>query len=143
MRNSATLPQTCFWLLLLFFVGFRTDAAQAPAPAQEATALPKSLFMDDVSVGKDPFFPRSTRRGPQLKEVIAIVENTPDLLLKGVSGTSSRRLAIINNRTFEVGEEGELKAKGQSVRVKCIEIKDKSVLVRINGIDRELLLSPR
>jgi hypothetical protein len=144
MRNSATLPKACFWLLILLSFVFRIEAAQSPASAQEAAVIPKSLFIDDVTVGKDPFFPRSTRRGPQIKEVVAAaIETTPDLLLKGVSGTSTRRLAIINNRTFEVGEEGEIRIKGQSVRVKCMEIKDKSVQVKINGVDRELLLAPR
>jgi hypothetical protein len=143
MRNSVKLLQACYCVLLLSVSGFRADAAQPSIPTQEAVALPKSVFVDDVAVGKDPFFPRSTRRGPQVKEVVTSIESTPDLQLKGVSGTATRRLAIINNKTFEVGEEGEIKLKGQSVRVKCVEIKDKSVLVKINGTDREIFLSPR
>jgi hypothetical protein len=143
MRDSTTSPKACFWLLILLSFGLRIEAAQSPALAHEGAVIPKSVFIDDVAVGKDPFFPRSTRRGPEIKEVVAAIENTPDLLLKGVSGTINRRLAIINDRTFEVGEEGDLKAKGQRIRVKCLEIKDKSVLIKINGVDRELLLTPR
>lgn len=142
MRSRFHLIQAGLWTLIIFVAVAAARAAQLPAPAVEPDAIPKSIFMDDVNVGKDPFFPRSTRRGPQIKDV-PIMETIQDLLLKGVSGSATRRLAIINNKTFEVGEEGELKIQGQTVRVKCVEIKDKSVLIRINGSNRELFLSPR
>lgn len=142
MQRSFYLVGAGFWVLMFVFTGFGARAAQPAAPAPEPSPVPQSVFVDDANVGKDPFFPRSTRRGAQLKTV-ALVEAVPDLLLKGVSGTAARRLAIINNRTFEVGEESELKSNGQSVRVKCVEIKDKSVTVQINGVSRELFLSPR
>jgi hypothetical protein len=152
MRSNLHLIRAALWILMVVFSGFGTRAAQpaspapVPAPAAEPAldlvTIPKSVFADDPQVGKDPFFPRSTRRAPQVQNV-PVVETIPDLLLKGVSGTFTKRLAIINNRTFEVGEEGELKSNGQTVRVKCVEIKDKSVVIRINGSNRELFLSPR
>lgn len=143
MRSSFQLVHAGFWLLLAFFATFAAQAAQVPAPVTEPLPFPKSTFVDDVNVGKDPFFPLSTRRGQQKVKDTPVVEAIPDILLKGVSGTAGRRLAIINNKTFEVGEQGELKSKGQSVLIKCVEIKDKSVLIRVNGLERELFLSPR
>lgn len=143
MRRSSQLIQTGFWPLLVLFASFRLQAAQVPPPVSEPVPLPKSVFVDDANMGKDPFFPLSTRRGPQKVKDVPVIDTIPDIALKGVSGAVTRRLAIINNKTFEVGEEGELKSKGQNVRIKCVEIKEKSVVVRINGLERELFLSPR
>ncbi len=66
-----------------------------------------------------------------------------DLDLKGISGAANRRLAIINNRTFEAGEEGEVASSSGHVRLTCKEIKDDSVRVIVNGQERTLRLRPR
>jgi len=125
--------------------------AAQPAPATGATAATgefrfvKSTFVNTAGVGKDPFFPRSTRRG-------AAVTTTPEvetganfgfLSLKGISGSKNRRLAIINNRTFEPGEEGELRVNGRIVRVRCVEIREDGVTVSINGQSQNLFLGPK
>jgi len=60
--------------------------------------------------------------------------------LKGISGAVNRRLAIINNRTFAVGEEEELAVNSGRVRVVCKEITDDSVRVLVNGQERTLRL---
>jgi hypothetical protein len=65
-----------------------------------------------------------------------------DLQLKGISGAASHRLAIINNRTFATGEEGEVSSNMGVVRITCQEIKDDFVRVLVNGQERTLHLRP-
>jgi len=132
---------------VLLLIAADTRGAQTPQkPSAPATPdyeqhLVKSVFVNTPSVGKDPFFPTSTRRGlvkgPVTQSDLPVV---PLLSLKGISGQKGHRLAIINNRTFEVGEEAELKFGGQSLRVRCVEIRDDGVTVNVNGQNQKLLL---
>jgi hypothetical protein len=141
---------------------FTTRAAQAPpdaaAKAKAATnaapaelELPKSVFIipTNSAEGKDPFFPLSTRLTPPPPVVTPTTTNIApavvqlvQLDLKGISGALNHRLAIINNQTFEVGEEGEVAVNPGRVRVVCKEIKDDSVVVLVNGQERTLHLRP-
>jgi hypothetical protein len=68
-----------------------------------------------------------------------------DIVLKSISGPSTRRLALINNQTLGIGETGKVKAGQKTVTVKCLEIKEKTVIVQIEGIEqpRELGLKPQ
>jgi len=121
--------------------------AAQPAPAPSAMMeiqFTKSVFMNTPGVGKDPFFPTSTRRGaPKTTTVVDVTPVAPLLSLKGISGPRNHRLAIINNKTFETGEEGDVRSGSQIVRVRCIEVKDDGVTVSINGQTQKLLLTPR
>jgi hypothetical protein len=105
---------------------------------------PRSEFVDNVEFGKDPFFPASRRRP-------LILVKTPDnesarptvpdfVVLKGITTFQGRRLAIINNYTVGEGEEFWLKTGGQPIQIKCVEIKDKSAVVSVNGATKEILL---
>ena len=114
------------------------QAAPAPPPAPATNAVVRtvadlSAFHSefDLSAGKDPFFPKS-RRFDAVKgvPVLPIVPIT----LKGISSAKGKRLAIISNRTFEVGEEAELRLNGRTVRVRCLEIRESSALVAIDGM---------
>jgi hypothetical protein len=152
-----TLPLT----VALLGLAFAASAAQAPAAAAgRAKAAPsaapaepepaKSVFNNPANPqqGKDPFFPQSTRRLPAPPQVVSAGTTNPivvvaDLDLKGISGSANRRLAIINNRTFETGEEGEIATSVGHVRLTCKEIKDDSVRVIVNGQERILRLRPR
>jgi hypothetical protein len=121
--------------------------AAAPAPATAPDAGFPSVFVNDPATGKDPFFPRSTRR-PLPKPVVAQpaepVVKAPEfpesVQLKGVSLAAGKKLALIGNVTFAEGESGDVRIDGQVVRVQCIEIKDRSAIVAIKGIKRELQL---
>ena len=121
----------------------QTRAATKSVPAE--AELPKSLFRIPVSPqeGRDPFFPQSTLRKP----VVIATTNAPtaiaELELKGISGGAGHRLAIINNRTFEPGEEGTVLSNVGRVRLICKEINADSVRVNINGQDRILTLRTR
>jgi len=56
----------------------------------------------------------------------------PALKLKMISGTAQRRLATINDETFFAGETHRVSVNNQNLRVQCVEIREKSVLVKIN-----------
>ena len=152
-----TLPLTVALLGLAFAAGAAqspaASAGRAKAPTKAAASdpePPKSVFNNPANPqqGKDPFFPQSTRRLPAPPQVVSHgATNQPvvvaDLELKGISGAANRRLAIINNRTFETGEEGEIASSSGQVRITCQEIKDDSVRVLVNGQERILRLRPR
>ena len=115
--------------------------------------VPRSVFVDDPKTGKDPFFPSTARR---LEKVLGSSGNqTPvpapnknifdRLQLKGILGNSSRRLALINNHTFEVGEQAEVKTLEGKLNVRCWEIRNRSVVVSFVGESqrKELFLNEK
>ena len=53
--------------------------------------------------------------------------------LKILSGTPQRRLATVNNQTFLVGETLRVAVRDTSLRVRCLEIRERSVLVEVQG----------
>jgi|WetSurMetagenome_2_1015567.scaffolds.fasta_scaffold101340_1 thioredoxin-related protein len=55
------------------------------------------------------------------------------LTLKGISGPANRRMALINNQTLGAGEAGRVKLGEGEVQVRCLEIRDKSVVVLVEG----------
>jgi hypothetical protein len=125
-------------------------AGQTPAATNDAAPaepeLPKSLFRIPASPqeGRDPFFPQSALRKPEvIRSPVVAPPAIAELELKGISGTADHRLAIINNRTFEPGEEGTVVSNVGRVRLMCKEIGTNSVRVNINGQDRILTLPVR
>jgi hypothetical protein len=141
MRTKQTvnvLRNAALALAVLVATDFQCAAA-AESRVPSATlkvgtnAIPQSVFIDDER-GRDPFFPNSTRR--QYKP--AVPEANPavgpaSLVLLGLSGPPERRIALINNRNFEVGEENKVRVPGGSSLVKCEEIRERSVVVTIQG----------
>lgn len=124
----------------------RGEAKPAPAPAGTTS---KSVFINDPMFGKDPFFPSSGRRRPQAPTNAVLEVATPpppavpdEIFLKGVNILRDRRLAIVNNYTVAQGEDFELKIKGKTYRVRCVEVKEKSVVIRVDGVNKELPLRP-
>ena len=57
-------------------------------------------------------------------------------MLKGIAGSAGRRMAIINGRPFETGEQAKVKVGQRMVSVRCLEIKEKSAVVLIEGISQ-------
>jgi protein disulfide-isomerase len=55
------------------------------------------------------------------------------LTLKGISGSSNARLALINNQTLGVGESGRVKLGDREVKVRCLAIGENSVTVMVEG----------
>ena len=131
----------------------RTNAPSGSTPAATNALpllppIPQSVFIIPITPqeGKDPFFPRSLRL---FSDVVVKTNLQPaavvavELKLNGISGTADHRLAIINNRTFEIGEEGEVVSNVGRVRIICHDIKPDSVRVLISGEERILRLRPR
>src|SRR5208283_4535836 len=127
-------------IALLLCLAFPCPAAQTKTnlPNRAASAstnalpaqlqIPKSVFIipNTPQEGKDPFFPLSMRIfTPTVvvsTNVNATVAVTIELKLNGISGTADHRLAIINNRTFQAGEEGIVSTTSGRVPVRCLEI---------------------
>lgn len=62
--------------------------------------------------------------------------------LNGINGTTEHRFALINNRTFEKGDQASIKIGEKTVTIQCVEIRESSAVISIEGIDgtRELKL---
>ncbi|MBI3882277.1 MAG: hypothetical protein HY301_19745 [Verrucomicrobia bacterium] len=133
---------------IVFAAVLSLNAAESPVkPAAEEPAapagplgapLPQSVFVDDATSGKDPFYPNSMRRSPVAKITKAGVPvadpNRIQLLtLKGITGPNDRRLALINNLTFVAGETGNVRTAGGLVKIRVLEVGEKSVTVAIEG----------
>jgi hypothetical protein len=120
-------------------------AVNADNKTNAPAARPLAVFKDDLA-GKDPFFPESTRRTAQpvtpgsTKESPAIAANV--FSLKGISRSAVQPLALINNATIAVGELAEVRANGRPIKIRCREIRERSVLIEIDGTGemRELKL---
>jgi len=127
-------------LIALSAVGGRA-AQPAVMPHLDEISSTNSVFVDDVNFGKDPFFPKSIRRVPVI--VTPLVKAIPEselfgqmlgsVVLKGISGRPGKRLALLNNRTEGQGEEAEIKFNTRSYKVRCLEIRDKSVILGVDG----------
>ena len=101
------------------------------------TVIPKSVFVDDANHGKDPFFPNSTRRLEALPRIAVTNTVSPvnvlwdQLFLKGISGTKEQRLALINSATVAEGELAELRVGQHILKLRCREIRERSVLIEL------------
>jgi hypothetical protein len=101
--------------------------------------LPQSSFVipSQPTEGRNPFFPQSIVR--------PIQPITPDrpidpslFILNGIT-SPPRRTAMINGRTFEPGEEGEVRLpSGNKMLIKCEDIRGESVIIIYGGQRREL-----
>ena len=66
--------------------------------------------------------------------LISPAAELPDrLMLKGLLGPKSRRVALINDRALAAGESGKIRLRGTNVTVECVQILDDSVLVHVAG----------
>src|SRR5213594_4113549 len=121
------------WSSLLFLLGGVVHPAETNtnrAPAQ--VTIPQSVFATEGATGKDPFFPNSMRRIK--RDDSGTQRPTRDfsalLKLTGIAG-GVRPSATLNNLTFAVGEEQEVKVEGGKVRTRVLEIREKSVVITI------------
>lgn len=75
----------------------------------------------------------------------AVLTRVPDtLVLRGVSGTGARRLAFVNDQTLEKNEQARVRVGGSNVLVRCLEIRERSVVLRLDGRSEPLeLFLPR
>jgi len=113
-------------------IAAKAPDSAAPATTISAPAIPESVFY--YRAGKDPFFPNrvvTPAPEPTKKEI---------MLLKGITGTPDRRVALINDRTFTKGEAGEIKSGTNTFKIRVVDIKDRSVTIERAGQTNELPL---
>ena len=70
----------------------------------------------------------------------------PDTLeLRGISGRSGRRYALVNNCTVTTGDDARIRVGTTSVNARCLEVTAQSVVLHIEGQRRpiELFLRPK
>jgi hypothetical protein len=107
-------------------------------PPQE---IPLSVFAvpSTPKEGRNPFFPMSVVNPPAEKPKGAPVDYS--FVLNGITPSGPRRTAMINGRTFEPGEMGEVRLpSGGRVNIKCEEIRVDSAIILVDGQRRELRL---
>ena len=63
------------------------------------------------------------------------------LQLKGISGPPQHRFAIINDGTFEPMEKAQVRVGQTNVSLRCLEIREDSVLIQVNGASQTQQLS--
>jgi thioredoxin-related protein len=81
-------------------------------------------------------------RRPGKDSVTAETKGT-ELKLRNITGPRQRRRAVINDHAFSAGETMLIKLPGGAVKVRCVEIRERSVIVTVNGgpARRELKLA--
>jgi len=90
----------------------------------------------------------STRSAAAVTVLPAYLLNAPPavipekLMLRTISGSATKRLAIINDRTFATMELARVRLTRTNVAVRCLEIRTNSVLIRFedSGAKLELFL---
>ena len=138
-KRFPSLRGRCFpaSALATFFLSFLLGgliraAATNTNSAPVKLTIPQSVFVDEAGTGKDPFFPLSTRRTKRVEtgKPLPVRDYSTLLKLTGIAG-GARPIATINNRTFAVGEEQDVPIEGGKVKIRVLEIREKSVLVSV------------
>jgi hypothetical protein len=120
-----------------------TSRAAANIRSVPEVPIPQSLFTlpGQPGEGRNPFFPQSSVRvivPPRLNPQNPV--ETYTFVLNGIT-SPPKRTAMINGRTFEPGEEGEVRLpSGAKMMIKCEEIKAESAIIVVSGQRRELRL---
>jgi hypothetical protein len=127
-------------LILAAAAGFSALGETTP-PTPANTAGQQSVFVqpENPRQGRDPFYPESTR--PYATAVAAHVAPIATLSIRGFSGTAEDRTVIINNHSFAAGDEGDVTTAAGRVHVRCLVIKDNSVIIEADHQRRELSFS--
>jgi hypothetical protein len=107
--------------------------------------IPSSVFVipSRKEDGRDPFFPQSTRLFASQQPVVPTEKNAKPIEVPlTLTGIIPLKLAMVNGRTFEQGEEGEVNANGVRKKIRCIKITSESAIVELlpEGERRELKL---
>lgn len=67
------------------------------------------------------------------KPSVTAETNRAELKLRSITGPKQRRRAVINDRAFSPGETMLMKLPAGAVKVHCVEIRERSVIVTVNG----------
>jgi len=117
----------------------KTGPATTLASADPVTPPPQSVFVIPATPkeGRNPFFPRSKPDASLLPQKTDPIESVA-FVLNGIT-SPPKRTAMINGRTFEPGESGDVKFQsGTKVPIQCLEIRDDAVIILVGTQRREL-----
>jgi hypothetical protein len=124
-----------------FLVMIAAGPVYGAAPTNSIVKAPpvRSVFAvpTNAGEGRDPFFPESSRVF-QLAVINSKTVEISSLAVKGFYRDAKGALVIINNHTFAVGDEGDVKTPGGRVHIRCLEIRSNVVVIDINGQKHEL-----
>jgi hypothetical protein len=134
-----TLLKKLLMVSLAVAAGVPVVLGEPPKAAPAKPALVRSAFVMPASVrdGRDPFFPESTR---PYEDAVA-TKRTVDVnvfSVKGISIVRGHPMAIINNHTFAIGDEGDVITSTGRVHLRCTDIRPGIVVIEVNGSKREL-----
>lgn len=134
--TAVLLPATILWASPL--VAAPTNQSQSAK-----TNSLRSVFIlpANPGEGRDPFFPKSNR---PFETAMTATNNNVEvtaLVVKGISGPLDHRLVIINNHTLAAGDIADVITDQGRIRVHCVEIKSRSVIIEVGGRYHELPLS--
>lgn len=133
-------------LALTLLISTASQAAAATSPASStpppastnqvtaALQIPQSIFVvpNNPREGRNPFFPGAHADLPQQVRPAPSVDGS-SFILNGIT-SPPKRTAMINGRTFEVGEEGEVRVpSGAKELIKCVEIGADSATIEFKG----------
>jgi len=72
----------------------------------------------------------------------ALAPTAPEtLVLKGITWSKTRPMALINNHTFAANEEGNVRLGPSNVLIRCVAIREDSVVVQVVGSNEPRTLS--
>ena len=95
-------------------------------PAVDVQHLERILHLREPAASEpEPAFAFATAAPPRPAPT--------NLVLKGLSGTKTRRFALINDRTFALHEQGKVRLGESNVVLTCQEIRDDAVVVQVAG----------
>ncbi|HEX3855824.1 MAG TPA: tetratricopeptide repeat protein [Verrucomicrobiae bacterium] len=129
---STNLIESYSWLNLLADTGDIVGRV-------EMNNLALKLSSDEILNGKSLAEEMKSGHWPQLDLTHSATSIVP-LVLQGISGPKSNRLAIINNITFAENDTSAFKVNGQIVKVTCLKISDVGVMIKVEGEDEPRLL---
>ena len=136
---NSSISAMAAWLSAGLVMVLPVAAAPVAQPAAPEV-VSRSVFVVPTNPkdGRDPFFPNSTRPYETVSAARPHAGDVSSLVLKGISGPPNHRLVIINNHTFGVGDEENLVTPQGPIHIRCVEIKDRSVVIESGGQRHEL-----
>jgi hypothetical protein len=135
------IKQASLFLLVAGAVMPVMAAPPVAAPVAPMEQVPRSIFNIPASSkeGRDPFFPASLR--PYQSVVVPGSHPTTDLsslVIQGVLGAPPHQLVIINNVTFGVGDDAEVRTPQGRIQIHCVQISGNTAVIEANGQEHTL-----
>ncbi len=117
----------------------KTTPPAKPTPARSTFTMPKQ-----ISEGRDPFYPESTRvfQAVMLESPNRSKIEVSSLSVKGYYRDAKGAYVIINNHTFTVGDEGDVLTTGGRIHLKCVDVLANAVVIEFNGSMHQLPINP-